>query len=174
MRALSIRQPWAWAICKAGKDIENRTWKPPSNIIGQTIALHVSKREDLNGYDLLRALNINLGCPRWGQLGKIVGICSITAIITTSDSPWFRGPYGWKIEGLRLLSSPILCSGRLGLWKLPRRVEDKLLYELVTDMEAEITDLEADIINLQQEKTYLIHEIEQRNREIGALQGRAF
>lgn len=27
--ALSIRQPWAWAIVYAGKDIENRTW--PTN-----------------------------------------------------------------------------------------------------------------------------------------------
>ena len=26
MKALSIRQPWAWAIINAGKDIENRQW----------------------------------------------------------------------------------------------------------------------------------------------------
>lgn len=25
--ALSVRQPWAWAIIHAGKDIENRTWQ---------------------------------------------------------------------------------------------------------------------------------------------------
>lgn len=25
--ALSIRQPWAWLILHAGKDIENRSWK---------------------------------------------------------------------------------------------------------------------------------------------------
>ena len=28
MKALSIRQPWAWLILHAGKDIENRDWKP--------------------------------------------------------------------------------------------------------------------------------------------------
>lgn len=27
MIALSIRQPWAWLIINAGKDIENRDWK---------------------------------------------------------------------------------------------------------------------------------------------------
>ena len=27
MKALSIRQPWAWAILHAGKDIENRDWR---------------------------------------------------------------------------------------------------------------------------------------------------
>jgi len=26
MKAISIRQPWAWLIVHAGKDIENRTW----------------------------------------------------------------------------------------------------------------------------------------------------
>lgn len=26
MKALSIRQPWAWAILHAGKNIENRSW----------------------------------------------------------------------------------------------------------------------------------------------------
>lgn len=27
MKALSIRQPWAWLILHAGKDIENRVWQ---------------------------------------------------------------------------------------------------------------------------------------------------
>lgn len=26
MKALSIRQPWAWLIVHGGKDIENRSW----------------------------------------------------------------------------------------------------------------------------------------------------
>ena len=25
-QCLSIRQPWAWAVCSGAKDIENRTW----------------------------------------------------------------------------------------------------------------------------------------------------
>lgn len=30
--AISIRQPWAWLILNAGKDIENRDW--PTNFRG--------------------------------------------------------------------------------------------------------------------------------------------
>lgn len=30
--ALSIRQPWAWAILHAGKDIENRDWHTASTL----------------------------------------------------------------------------------------------------------------------------------------------
>ncbi len=49
MKALSIRQPWAWAICHAGKRVENREWLSSSpslhvarRLVGQTIAIHAS------------------------------------------------------------------------------------------------------------------------------------
>lgn len=29
VKALSVRQPWAWAIVHAGKDVENRNWPTP-------------------------------------------------------------------------------------------------------------------------------------------------
>jgi hypothetical protein len=31
MKALSIKQPWVWAILNVGKDIENRTWMLSQN-----------------------------------------------------------------------------------------------------------------------------------------------
>ena len=44
MKALTIKQPWAWAITHGTKRVENRTWKPPFHIIGQRIAIHTSVR----------------------------------------------------------------------------------------------------------------------------------
>lgn len=38
--ALSIRQPWAWLILHAGKDIENRTWQTYQR---GWFAIHASK-----------------------------------------------------------------------------------------------------------------------------------
>jgi hypothetical protein len=38
MRALTVRQPWAWAIPHAGKDVENRTWT--NRFVTGTIAIH--------------------------------------------------------------------------------------------------------------------------------------
>lgn len=44
MKALSIRQPWAWAILHAGKRVENRDWQhTPRWMVGQSICLHASK-----------------------------------------------------------------------------------------------------------------------------------
>jgi len=40
MKALSVRQPWAWAIIYALKDIENRGW--PINYRGD-ILIHAAK-----------------------------------------------------------------------------------------------------------------------------------
>ena len=37
---LSIRQPWAWLILNAGKDIENREW--PTRFRGRVL-IHASK-----------------------------------------------------------------------------------------------------------------------------------
>jgi hypothetical protein len=40
MKALTLKAPWATAIAKLGKDIENRSWRPPAAIIGERIAIH--------------------------------------------------------------------------------------------------------------------------------------
>lgn len=31
-RSLTVKQPYAWAICYAGKDVENRTWPVPKTV----------------------------------------------------------------------------------------------------------------------------------------------
>jgi len=43
MKALSIRQPWAWLLVEGFKDIENRTWK--TNYRGSFL-IHASKQFD--------------------------------------------------------------------------------------------------------------------------------
>ena len=44
MKALSIRQPWAWLIMVGRKDIECRAWKPPKSIIGEEFLVHTGKK----------------------------------------------------------------------------------------------------------------------------------
>jgi len=41
MKAITLWPEWAWAICRLGKNVENRTWKPPKSIVdGTPIAIH--------------------------------------------------------------------------------------------------------------------------------------
>ena len=44
MRALTVRQPWAYAIFHLGQDVENRTWQ--THYRGR-LSIHVAKRVDL-------------------------------------------------------------------------------------------------------------------------------
>lgn len=49
LRALTIWQPWAWAItipAPWGKDVENRAWPPPESAIGEPLAIHAGQKVD--------------------------------------------------------------------------------------------------------------------------------
>jgi hypothetical protein len=43
MRALTVRQPWAWAIVHGGKDVENRTRNLAGSYRGP-VAIHAALR----------------------------------------------------------------------------------------------------------------------------------
>lgn len=43
MKALTLTPPWGNCIALHGKDIENRTWVPPTTLLGQTFAIHQGK-----------------------------------------------------------------------------------------------------------------------------------
>ncbi len=61
MKALSVRQPWAWLICAGIKDYENRSWKLPKTEpfpVPVRIYVHASKapmRPDEDRDDWIRA-----------------------------------------------------------------------------------------------------------------------
>jgi len=52
MYALTVKQPWAQAIAQFGKNVENRKARPPAALIGQRIAIHVSKTWGINEYGI--------------------------------------------------------------------------------------------------------------------------
>lgn len=57
MKALSIRQPWAWLIVAGYKDIENRSW--PTNFRGR-VYIHASRKFDEVGLAALISGNMNI------------------------------------------------------------------------------------------------------------------
>ena len=137
MRALSIRQPWAFLICHGYKDIENRTWPLPHKMVGQRIYVHASKTSD-ESPGFKRAYACLLQCCKptgpsriwetmWRELayGAIVGEVDIVGCVGESDSPWFEGPYGFALSNPIAYPEPIPYRGRLGFFEveLPQREE---------------------------------------------------
>jgi len=114
MKALSIRQPWAWLILHAGKDIENRTWRTAYR---GPLLIHAGKTFDAKGYDYVACSfdQIDLPLPHNLRFGGFVGVATLADCVTESDSPWFEGPYGFVLAAAR--DMPLIeYPGRLGLF----------------------------------------------------------
>lgn len=135
MRAITVRQPWAWAIVHGGKDVENRT----RNIAGAyrgPVAIHAAVL-DATGP---AAAEVAEAWRHWwaaadspgGQRGHIIGVVDLvhvhpdcTELVegfghTPTCSAWAMTDQ-WHLcfDNPRPLAEPIPYRGALGLWTLP-------------------------------------------------------
>lgn len=82
--ALSVRQPWAWAIIHAGKDVENRDWRRPNPGLAfrGRVAIHASSGMTRDEYDALLPPGAPpLPPPHLLVRGAIIGHVQVTDII---------------------------------------------------------------------------------------------
>jgi hypothetical protein len=119
MKALSIKQPWAWAILHAGKAIENR---PRRTHFRGTIAVHASLKPFKNWEEWYPKRALKVPPPEDWVFGAIIGFVDIVDCIGSSRSKWFIGPFGYVLEKPRTLPNPVPCKGALGLWEVPASV----------------------------------------------------
>ncbi|RJG10972.1 ASCH domain-containing protein [Pseudomonas cavernicola] len=126
MKALSIRQPWAWLIIYGGKDIENRTWH--TKYRGRFL-VHAAQGMTANEYrdamDFVSDAGIVLP-PSWPgrvelQRGGIIGSVELVDSVDTSDSPWYMGQKGFLLRDPKPLPF-IPLKGRLGFFDVPGEI----------------------------------------------------
>ena len=122
---LSVRQPWAWAILHAGKDIENRSRR--FSFRGR-LWIHASKGLGVQEYEdaawscqLCIGLSSDATVPEFDDLtrGAIIGSVEVVDCVHYSTSPWFFGPWGLELRNPLPLAEPVACAGRLGIWRVP-------------------------------------------------------
>lgn len=119
MKALSIRQPWAWLIVNGHKDIENRSWA--TNFRGPLLihaAKGMTKAEYIDTYHFAQQeLGITIPHVHDLERGGIVGQATITGCCSDSLSPWFFGKFGFELTDAKPL--PFLpYKGRLGFFEV--------------------------------------------------------
>ena len=124
MKALSIRQPWAWLILNAGKDIENRNW--PTKFRGRVL-IHAGQTMTKDDYFACTIFLAGIvgglpPIPRMpapdvlrSQCGGIIGAVEIVDCVTASDSPWFCGEYGFVLANPKELPFEP-CKGALNFF----------------------------------------------------------
>lgn len=118
--AISIRQPWAWLILKAGKDVENRTW--PTRFRGRVL-IHAGKgmtREEYGDAAMIACGvsdgGIHLPSREALERGGIIGEVEIVDCVAQSDSLWFAGPFGFVLKNPKPLPFQP-CRGALGFFR---------------------------------------------------------
>ena len=126
--ALSIRQPWAWAIVNAGKDIENRSW---ATTFRGPVCIHASKGMTNREWDeAMEFIDRTFPLPLVAQLGRrrsasgsdeaarggIIATAEIADCVTQSESPWFCGTYGFVLRNVQPVPF-IPVKGLLGFFR---------------------------------------------------------
>lgn len=131
MKALSIRQPWAWLIANGYKPVENRTWN--THFRGQFL-IHAAQKFDRDGFMWVIAnTEVGLDMPSmWefekepGYRGGIVGSATLTDchnsdngswIPGLGESQWFFGPFGFVLRDAKPLPFRAL-PGKLGFFEV--------------------------------------------------------
>ena len=128
--ALSVRQPWAWAIVHGHKPVENRDWRRPNPGLAfrGNFAIHASKGMTRLEYQDAAGFMEDLGiiCPEARDLprGGIVGSATLVDIVKDLDSPWFFGRLGLVLRDAT--TCPFVgCDGMLGFFDWNARLTGK-------------------------------------------------
>lgn len=152
IRAISIQQPYAFAILRLGKGVENRHDRRGQEAARKAfnrpglLLIHSSQR--YAGADAYREVQnlagVDLGAPgapnsdpAWA-FGALIGAVDLTGVHTSSAcedpatghlcSPWaHHGAAHLQLSNPRVFTLPIEIPGRLGLWT----VEDAHLVSAV-------------------------------------------
>ena len=131
MRALTVRQPWAWALVAGGKDVENRS----RNVAGRyrgPVAIHAGLVPDKVALQQLPALPSETAtASRVFRYGAIIGVADLVDVHKNNrghrlidgccKSEWAeqwseRAAVHLVFANPRPLPTPIPCRGALGLW----------------------------------------------------------
>ena len=132
MQALTVRSPWAWAIARGWKPIENRGRAFPRRLVGVPLALHAGIGQDhmtLPVAEAAEALRRALTdadpmCARGAVLAVVRFGVSHPAQAGDACTPWHVDGFGWHwpVESVTPLTWPVPCTGQLGFWHLPGAV----------------------------------------------------
>jgi hypothetical protein len=112
--ALSVRQPWAWAIVYGNKNIENRTWQTEYR---GPVLIHAGRQLDPDFSLMDMEQRVGRMIPALERrTGGIVGIVDVVGMTRASKSDWFCGPWGWQLNNPRPLDF-VACRGALSLFR---------------------------------------------------------
>jgi hypothetical protein len=118
MKALTIRQPWAWAIAAGLKRVENRSWRTGYR---GPIGIHAGKARCPAGVvlpDGTPVVDAEL------VYGAVIVVAELVDCVPVADAPvgwatpFTEGPFCWLLANVRRIT-PVPWVGQLQLFEVP-------------------------------------------------------
>ena len=128
MYALTVCQPWAWAIMVGPKRVENRTWR--TNYRGP-LAIHAGKsRKWLRDCDRFPDGTLPPAATDL-TFGAVLGVVELVNVLPYTDpevatDPWADGPWCWVLRDPQPWFEPFYCPGACGLWRIAAQIPSEL------------------------------------------------
>lgn len=123
MQAMTVQQPWAFAIARGRKTVSNQNL--PTAYRGPLL-VHASMRVDLKACDspLIQAAGWDPRDPL-ATIGAIIAVADLDQVCSAAvrDGSCDCGPWSdpashhWRLTAVRALPRPIVALGRPGLWE---------------------------------------------------------
>jgi len=125
VRAISVCQPYAWAIVAGLKDVENRLYGTPHRGL---LAIHAPLRPYVGMRDILhpdRPVHLEENgvlVPHDEMIyGAILGVVNLIDCVRPSHayyppSRWAHGPWCWLLRNPRQFAKPVPYKGRQRIW----------------------------------------------------------
>lgn len=156
MRALTVIQPWAYAIARCGKSIENRNW---GTSYRGPLLIHAGASR--TWFTASAVSDIALICPEFprdlavatamvqksggenggaGGYSAIVAVAELADVVHPADAwkklsaqqrMWYdpRG-HAWVLKNVRALDRHVRCGGHQGLWTPAEELVGRVMDEL--------------------------------------------
>jgi hypothetical protein len=117
MMALTVRQPWAWAIVHADKTVENRSW---ATTYRGPLAIHAGANRSRIFREQASYWMDKIGVmvPARDDLlyGCVIGTVDLVDCVRESGDRWgMQQHWHWVLRNAQSCS-PRFVRGRLGLW----------------------------------------------------------
>lgn len=128
MKALTVCQPYAWALIHGPKRIENRTWY--THYRG-ALLIHAGKSKKWWPDEPVLADGTPIPPPTELAWGAIIGSVTLHDCVPISyfgphRSPFACGPFCWRTEH-PIAFKPVPFRGAMGFFEVPHEVASRLI-----------------------------------------------
>ncbi|MDQ3940165.1 MAG: ASCH domain-containing protein [Actinomycetota bacterium] len=114
LKAITVRQPWAWAIVMGYKDVENRSRRTERR---GSLLIHAGLQMDPDGFQFLWELGLHRKLPDELARGALIGEVQLSDCRYGYESDWsIPGRWQWIFTNPREFRSPLGCPGAQGFF----------------------------------------------------------